>query len=204
MMNVSVRSNIDEITGWMNRVSRQQLPFATSVALNDTAFDVRRQIVDRTMPRAFKLKNKRFPSAAMRVRKSTKRKLRAGVYDRLGREYLVTQATGGIKRPRGRHIAVPQGVRRTSTGKISKANRPRQMLNKPRHFIATMPSGKSGIWKRKGKSRLPISLEYAFVTQARIPKRLRFYEDAQRTIRRRFPRRFKAAFAKAKRTAKRR
>tara|TARA_R110002110_G_scaffold294324_7_gene508325 strand:+ start:3570 stop:4181 length:612 start_codon:yes stop_codon:yes gene_type:complete len=203
MMNVSVRSNIDEITGWMNRVSRQQLPFATSVALNDTAFDVRRQIVDRTMPRAFKLKNKRFPSAAMRVRKSTKRKLRAGVYDRLGREYLVTQATGGIKRPRGRHIAVPQGVRRTSTGKISKANRPRQLLNKPNAFKITS-GGKSAIYTRRRGKGGGLEFQYALVNSARIPRRLRFYEDAQRTIKQRFPRRFKVAFARAKLTARRR
>jgi len=61
--------------------------------------------------------------------------------------------------------------------------------------------GRSGIYKRTKRG---LEFQYALVNSVRVPKRLRFYEDAQRTIHRRFPKRFRVAFAKAKRTARRR
>ena len=108
MMSLNVGSNIGEVAGWLNGVQRKQLPFATAGALTSTAFDVRKHAVEKTFPRDFNLKNKRFAAATLRVEKASKRKLSAAVYDRLGREYLETQARGGIKKPiDGRNIAIP-------------------------------------------------------------------------------------------------
>ena len=143
MLSLNVGSNINQVAGWLTNVQRKQLPFATAGALTDTAFDVRKHVVEKTFPRDFDLKNKRFAGATLRVEKANKRKLRAAVYDRLGREYLETQARGGIKRPiDGRNIAIPtQHIKRTASGKVGAAKRPRAVLGKPNTFIRRTSSG---------------------------------------------------------------
>ena len=86
MLSLNVGSNINQVAGWLNKVQRKQLPFATAGALTSTAFDVRKHIIEKTFPRDFDLRNKRFAAAARRVEKANKRKKSAAVYDRLGRE----------------------------------------------------------------------------------------------------------------------
>ena len=125
MLSLNVGSNINQVAGWLTNVQRKQLPFATAGALTDTAFDVRRHVVEKTFPRDCDLRNRRFAGAVVRVEKANKRKLRAAVYDRLGRECLETQARGGIKRPTWQWLSIPtQHIKRTTTGKIGKAQRP--------------------------------------------------------------------------------
>jgi len=203
MLSLNVGSNINQVAGWLTNVQRKQLPFATAGALTATAFDVRKHVVEKTFPRDFDLRNKRFAGAVLRVEKANKRKLRAAVYDRLGREYLETQARGGIKRPTGQWISIPtQHIKRTAAGKIGKAKRPRNIVNKPNVFfrhqgptpdIVRMPRG-------KGKS---LEVLYQLVPLARIPKRLRFYEDAAKVVQRRMVPNFKKSFERALRTARR-
>ena len=153
MLSLNVGSNINQVAGWLTNVQRKQLPFATAGALTDTAFDVRKHVVEKTFPRDFDIKNKRFAAATLRVEKANQRKLRAAVYDRLGREYLETQARGGgIKRLTGQWISIPtHHIKRTAAGKIGKAKRPRNIVNKPNVFfrhqgptpdIVRMPRGK--------------------------------------------------------------
>ena len=202
MVTLRLDSNIKQFSRTLRDIERKQLPFATSKALNDTAFDVRKQIVDRTFPRDFKQRNKRFISAALRVSKSTKKKLIASVSDRLGREYLQRHTTGGIKRPRGRNIAVPAGVRIRSQGGVTKANRPRQLLNKPKVFITKGRSGQKVIMRRRTKKRTPAEVLYVLEPTARIRKTFRFYEDAQRVVAARFGLNFAKAWRKALATAR--
>ena len=60
-----VTSNVNEVAGWLTNVQRKQLPFATAGALTDTAFDVRKHVVEKTFPRDFGLRNKRFAGVAL-------------------------------------------------------------------------------------------------------------------------------------------
>ena len=87
MLSLNVGSNIDQVAGWLTNVPRKQLPFATAGALTSTAFDIRKHVIEKTFPRDFDLRNKRFAVATLRVEKANKRKLRAAVYDRLGRPF---------------------------------------------------------------------------------------------------------------------
>ena len=204
MLNLNVGSNINQVSGWLTNVQRKQLPFATAGALTDTAFDVRKHVVEKTFPRDFDLRNKRFAGAALRVDKANKRKLRAAVYDPLGREYLETHARGGIKKPiDGRNIAIPtQHIKRTASGKLSAAKRPRAVLGKPNTFIGWTSRGVQILQKGRCKSA-SIKTFYQLVPMARIPKRLRFYEDAAKVVQRRMVPNFKKSFERAVRTARR-
>ena len=138
MLSLNVGSNINQVAGWLTNVQRKQLPFATAGALTATAFDVRKHVIERTFPRDFDQRNKRLAAAALRVEKANKRKLCAAVYDRLGREYLETQARGGIKRSTGQWISIPtKHIQRTAAGKIGKAKRPQNIVNEPNVFSGT-------------------------------------------------------------------
>ena len=41
-MRLSIKHNIDEVTKGMSSMQKKQIPFATMLALNDTAFDLQR------------------------------------------------------------------------------------------------------------------------------------------------------------------
>jgi hypothetical protein len=121
----------------------------------------------------------------LRVDKANKRKLRAAIYDRLGRGYLETQARGGIKRPTGQWISIPtHHIKRTASGKIGKAKRPRNIVNKPNVFFRHQGPTPDIVRKPRGKGK-QLEVLYQLVPLARIPKRLRFYEDAIKVVQRR-------------------
>ncbi len=203
MLSLNVGSNINQVAGWLTNVQRKQLPFATAGALTSTAFDVRKHVVEKTFPRDFDLKNKRFAAATLRVDKANKRKLRAAVYDRLGREYLETQARGGIKRPTGQWLSIPtQHIKRTAAGKVGKAKRPRNIVNKPNVFFRHQGPTPDIVRRPRGKGK-QLEVLYQLVPLARIPKRLRFYEDAAKVVQRRMVPNFKKSFERAVRTARR-
>ena len=202
MMDLDVRAHVRGATRYLGFVHRRQIPFATSMALNDTAFQVRKRIVERTYPRAFNVRNRRFPDIAFRVRKASKRKLRASVYDRLGRASLGLHAEGGTKRPRGRHLAVPgSNVKRTATGKVGKARQPRTVLSRGKAFKVRRGRGEM-IFERIGSKGKKLKLLYVLTPSARNDKRFPFHKDAMSTATRAFPRNFDRALARAIATAR--
>lgn len=202
-MQVNVTSNISAFTKAMDAFGKKQIPYATAKALTTTAFDVRKQIVEETYPKSFTVRNRRFASAMFRVEEANKRTLTARVFDQLGRDYMVNQAQGGIKRPRGNSIAIPsRQIKRTATGKVPKAKQPRNVLG-GKGYKTKLRSGQDVIAEHTGRgaSRKQRVL-YLLENTARIPKRFPFYEDASKTASRMFDRNFKKSFAFAKMTAK--
>ena len=102
---------------------------------------------------------------------------------------------GGIKKPiDGRNIAIStQHIKRTESGKVSAAKRPRAVLGKPNTFIRRTSRGGQILQKGRGKSASLKAL-YQLVPLARIPKWLRFYEDAAKVVQRRMVPNFKKSF----------
>ena len=209
-MDIKLSGNYRDLERRLNSVQRKQLPFAFANTLNDTAFQVLETVTGPTYNRAFDVKNRKFAGQSFRVFKAKKRKLEASVTQlkvrQLYRGNLRMHAEGGIKRPRAGNIAVPSDkmkAKRTRTGRIGEANRPRQLLEKPRTFIAAMPSGKRGIWQRRGKKRLPIDLLYSFEKSVRITKNYLFFEDGSKVVRQNLQRNFSKAFDQAMKTRNR-
>ena len=176
MVGVTIVSNERQIIANTHTVERSIMPTVIRNSLNDTAFDIRKHTVDFTYPQAFQVRNKRFIGAALRVEKASKIKLSAAVFDRLHREYLQRHTTGGTKFPRGRNIAIPAGVKRTKSGQISKANRPRALLNKPKVFKTKTRAGQELIIRRKGRKGKNLEVLYILEPRARIKRTFRFYE----------------------------
>ena len=86
-----------------------------------------------------------------RVGKASKRNLVATVSDVLGRDYMVNQAEGGTKLPRGRNIAIPsRQIKRTATGKVPKNRQPRNVLD-AKGYKTKLSSGQPVIVENVGR-----------------------------------------------------
>jgi len=197
---LKVKIQTKGVLKFLERLHRKQLPFATASTLNETIFAVRKQIVGSTWNQAFDVKNTRAATAAFRIRKASKRRLAASIYDRLGRSSLALHASGGTKRPRGGRLAIPtSNIKRTATGKISKSKRPQGLKNS---FVADLNGRGLGVWQRYGRKGSKLRLMYDLERTARIRKRFKFYEDAEKVALRVYPKAFERNFIKAVRTAR--
>jgi hypothetical protein len=129
-------------------------------ALTATAFDVRKATQDE-LPKWLKL-TRPFIKQSVVYERATVKNLVATV-GFLERVPLINKMEeGGIRKPRGRAIAVPAGVARSARGGITKANRPRAVLSKKNVFSDTI-GGIGGIWRRRGK-KLELLYRYASTT----------------------------------------
>ena len=206
---LNIRDDIARATRHLTVIERKQIPFALSGAINDTLFDVRKQIVGVTARNAFTVRNKRFLGVAIRVEKAKKTKLNGAVFDRLGRASLGLHARGGIKRARGQHVAIPTKAveaKRTASGKIPKRLTPRTVLSKAGRraaFKIKFRSGQEAIVRRKGKKATPLEVLYLLERSVRIRKQFRFIEDAEKVAKRVLPGHFRTRLRKALRTARR-
>lgn len=203
MVAISVRSNVKQMSKRLKGIQRKQIPFATSLAINDTAFAVRKRIVERTYPRSFQVRNRRFPGQVFRVKKATKRRLIGSVYDRLGRASLALHAKGGTKRPRGGSLAVPsENIKRTASGKVGKARRPRNVIQSGKAFKGKIRKDRPAIFQRTGSKGRKLKLLYTLEPSARLRARFPFYRDAANTARRSFPNNYRRAMRRALKTAR--
>ena len=211
-LDIKVESNLGALTKALDVFGKDQLPFATSKALNDAAFAVRNTIVEDTFPRSFNVKNKRFAGVAFKVDTAKKRKLEARVFDRLGKDFLAMQESGGTKRPRGNNVAIPTDEIRVTGRGVTKARRPRQLLQSgKRAFKTRSKTGQEIIAQRRGKKRYPLKVLYVLEPQAQIKPRFPFYTvaqmSAQKTFEKKLPeflkRARKNAFSKSRRKAAR-
>ena len=208
MLSVSVRSNYEKLSRSLDDLGRKQLPFAFSKTLNEPMKAVAKYTVARTYPRAFGVRNKGFFKAAMftgdAMRWATKTKLRVSARDRFERGNLQLHATGGAKRARSGRIAIPSRFTKATRGArgVRKGLRPRAVVDTPKGFI-DRDGPRDAIYQRYGRGGKRVRLLYVLHAAAKIPKRFRFYEDAERITRQVSPKRFKRNFAHAVKTAKR-
>ena len=217
---IDISSDIDEALRDTDDFFRSQVPFAMAGAITDTAFDVRRRVVGSTWNNAFEVRNKSVAArvfkitdgfgkkkSAKQARASIRRELKTGgvatlaVTDDLGYDWIRNQIEGGTKTARGTNIAVPvkPDTLRSPTGRIRKPNKPRVITNKKNHFLLKKGGRNVAIMKRSGKDTTAV---YLFIKSAPIPKRFRFYEDAEDTTLRVFPGHFDNRFAQAIRTSR--
>lgn len=187
MLNINVTSDIDAAMASVGDFFRSQIPFATSVALNNGAFDIRNEIVTVTWSKAFRVRNRALPGRMFQVvKKARKTDLAAVVAQTLDRDWTARQAAGGVKTGRaGGRVAIPTtpDKMRTATGRIRAPLKPARLAG-TKGVFAVQSGGRTLIVKRVRKKT---TLLYAIVPSARIPKRFRFYEDATLTAIRVFP-----------------
>ena len=178
MLEIDVSHDVDRVFSEVGDLFRDQIPFITAQALNDTAFDIRRRIVGSTWPKSVTMRNRVFPGRVFKVgTKATKRQLEAIVEGDGKFDYVERLADGGTKLPRGAWIAVPIGdVKRNKGGGIPRAYKPRMLKNS---FVRSTKDGKARvILQRKGGETIA---RYLLIKRAEINATFRFEEDATDT-----------------------
>ena len=208
MLTVNVSSNYKKLSRSLDQVGRKQLPFAFAKTLNETMKAVEKYTVARTYPRTFYVRNRAFFRAATfmgtAVKRATKTKLPVSARDRFDRGNLQLHGTGGTKRARSGRIAIPSRFTKATRGArgVRKALRPRAVVNTPKGFI-DRDGPRDAIYQSYGRGGKQVRLTYVLQPRARIPKRFRFYEDAERITRSVSPKLFRRNFSQTIRTARR-
>ncbi len=182
---IDVSADFRKLERMLADIPQRQLPFAMSLALNDTAKDVKlaeeRQMerkLDRPTP---------FTKRGVYVRGSTKKSLTVwvGIKDHQA-AYLKWQAGGGVRKPKGRALVIGAGLRRNKYGNLPR-NAVARAVTKPNTF-ATKRNGRGkhlapGIYQRgrKVRGKTKLKLLVAFEPRAKYQPRFPFQATARRT-----------------------
>jgi hypothetical protein len=195
-MQVSVKSNIKEITKFTTNVQKKQIPFATSVAINNTLFDLKTEMakqmdkkLDRPTP---------FTKRGFFINKA-KKNLLIGVLlmKDIVANYMQYQIEGGT-RATGKQIPVPYkpNARLNKFGNI--IGKRTGLIKKSTQFIGNI-NGTEGVYERtKQGLKLIIGFERSVNYRPRFP----FYVIAAKFSNAVFDRKFAKAFERALRSAK--
>lgn len=160
-MQISVTSNIREVSRGLNRIQRKQIPFAASLALNDVAFEAgpKGKVLAEKADKTFKGGATRFTQRGFKVKKATKRSLTAEVFvDERQAQYMRFQINGGTRFPlRNALLISTERTRLNRFGNITPATY-KQIINNKQKYFKGVPKGKSGqnyegIWERYGRSK---------------------------------------------------
>lgn len=217
-MKVEVTANFDEVGRVVQHIFSDQLPFATSLAVNWTALDFQREQRER-MHDVFTIRRKRFAERSVKIKPfATKEEpqARVSIDSPGGRSDIFAKfETDTSKGPfRGNSIAVPtEHVKRTQAGVIRKNWRPRQLLEGAtqhgagrvfrskgnvfrgkRAFLIRKPGGRGTIFMREGGEIKPL---YQLVPRVRIDPDLEFVGTAEKTVDKRWQANFTRAFDRA-------
>ena len=208
-MQVNVTSNLSTVTKALDAFGKNGLPKVMRNALNDTAFDVRKDTIERVWPKSVTVRKQNFMNAMLMpirgTNRATTKKLTAIVqnYPTGGRhkEYLQRLATGGTKTViDGRNITIPavNSNLRNAQGTVPKSRRATALLNRKGVFRNKLPNGQEFIARRTTKKRYPLQMLYLLEPSGKIKKEFDFYDEANATARKSFERNFKKEFRHAK------
>jgi len=184
----------------MDNVSRKQIPFAASQAINDVAFQSRRALqvnaekqLDNPTP---------FTLRGFAVQRSNKRNLVGYVYvNKIQEQYLQFQIEGGIRKDKevGR-VLVPVNARLNKYGNIP--GKKTGVVKQKKRFAAER-NGVKGIWERRGgKKNGRVVLVAAYHDKAVYTKRLAFHKTVAGVVNNNIAKHFEKRLRLALRTAR--
>lgn len=200
---LTIESNIPDVTLTFERLRREQVPFATALAVNEVAqtardaetvgifarFTIRRPARLRTSVQVSRRAKKTAPDAIVEVR-----------------DVFLVQHEEGETRRRGdiyKSLVQPVGAREKRVGVLRGRNTPSEVLASNRKaFITRTRSGKVGVFRRIGDSRLPIELIFSFEREAKLRKLLKFGATVQGVAVREWNGAFGRGLAKAMATSR--
>ncbi len=204
-MEISVKADVRKVRRRLNRIQRQQIPFATSVAINNTAKHLAGAtgrdpgVLGRSMSRYMDRPRKQTINS-LRYTKSTKRNLVASVYPLpWADEYLQYLVYGGTERRKKNRLVAPVDKARTNAhGNIT--GKRRGTFIRKRDWVETY-KGVTGVWTQKGKNG-PVRLVHVFKNSMQYKKQWPFHRLAQRSVQKNFPRFMDRALDRALRSAR--
>ena len=203
-------ANFVEVGKGLSNAEKLQVPYAISLALNETARDIKANSektiirrLDRPTP---------FTKRGLALKRASKRNLSAVVFfkDRQA-DYLELQQTGGTRRPKRKALAVPFSQRLNKYGNLPRRTIDR-LLKRSDVFQGEV-NGIEGIWQRPrrgkrrtgsrgSKGRTGLKLLIVYEKSVKYQPRLRFEESARKTANARIKHNFRRAMRTALMTAR--
>tara|TARA_Y100000996_G_scaffold292811_1_gene231506 strand:+ start:1939 stop:2607 length:669 start_codon:yes stop_codon:yes gene_type:complete len=219
---IKLSNNAKVVGAKLKGISRKQIPFATSVAINRTADKaaltarlLAKQTFDRPVP--FLLNNiigtKGGARYKFRGQLATKRRLNATIAPGAGRsmtfspagkrinQVLLREAKGGVLTPKGRAHPVPtMKMRRSRYGGLTR-NAIKNLLSRPNVVQLGYRNGvKPGIYRRDRRNNLVMLI--AWEDQVHYRPIYPFYRAVRRTVQNHLHREYRKAIKHAMKTAK--
>ena len=223
-MQISVKADIKELTRKLNRIQKKQIPFATANALNETAFDARKDVM-KAMPKYLD-RPKPMTVKTVQVEKAHKKKGLVGKVGFPGKgfgrtkwaetpaEIMARQIAGGIRRPRKKALAVPTKNMKTNKYGNLPRNKINTLLGNKDAYFSGVPRGmqgdqNAGIWQRmppnsrrkkrgSGKIRMVVAWEPKASYTKRFPLKRLVEASVKKTFRRNFDSHLKKALTSAR------
>jgi len=157
-MRIDVRHNIKEVTKGLSSVQKKQIPFATMLALNDTAFALHKTYKKQTEQKFDDPTP--FTKKGFRVKKAKKTHLEAIVFvDKKRIDYMALQIDSGVRTPKNTAIIVPSNKNSSNLAKYKSGNLTKGAVNKIKNdkakYFFGVPKGNQGsegIWERYGRA----------------------------------------------------
>ena len=215
-MQIQLKADTKKLTKHLSFIQKQQVPFATSNALNAVAFDAR-SAVQKALPQRLDRPTKGLINS-VQVDKSKKKHLIARV-GFAGKGFGKTKWTdtpalimarlisGGLRKPRGRAIIVPV-VKNIKLNKFGNLPRTKisKLLAKPQRYFSGKPKGRDdGVYeriKKKGKlGQLKMLVSYESSTSYEAGK-FNLSSIVSKTVAKKYKARFNATLSKALASAK--
>jgi len=157
-MQINFKNNIKDVTKGLSSIQKNQIPFAAHMALNDTAFFLKKAYGFKA-DQVFEGKATAHTKKGIQVQRSkNKKNLTAAVFIADDREaYMKLQIDGGTRVPKNTAIVIPnknnyKGAK-TKAGNIGKAAYNKIKKNKTKYFFGVPKGsqGSEGIWERYGR-----------------------------------------------------
>lgn len=182
-------SAAEDVSAWFKHLRKDQLPFATSKAINLTLKDVRRGQVGAAFKK-FKLRRKTLPRVAIQTQFSSKKQwpnVHGMVYVPEKYSFLALQETGGTKRGKGGHrVAVPTRiVKMKAGGGPQRRDRPRSVRARKGAYVGG-PRDNQIIHKASKGSELRrrLGIFYTLHESVKIKPAFRFEQTGRNVIKR--------------------
>lgn len=201
-MKMMVDSNIEQFTRWLSKTQKRRIPAAVVKALTFTAKDCQEdEFIKRQIPARFNSRVKWYvPGSDVGIRVKTAN-LKSGRYESsvyTEAYFGELQESGGVKIPfKGKGFLIPTANAPQYARKATGSEKLLKQAKVLRHGgkatgspIMWMNSGKGGVFRRKGKKRLPIELIYNYRRTATIRPRFRFIKTAAAYGEREFQKKF--------------
>ena len=165
---IDIRSNVKQVSRWLDQTQKKQVPFAVAGALNDVAFKLTKgggrrgvnSVLGKEVNETFNLKAggkgaSNYTRTGFRYDKARKSDLTAYVeFDPKRGDYMEYQTFGGIENPTRKFLLIPHRNRKSLTDRFGNlrpkmvddllANKQKFFEGKPKGF----PNASNGIWER--------------------------------------------------------
>ena len=216
-MQISVKHDLKQLQRRLTDIEKKQIPFATTVALNDVAFGLRTHLQrkaqdDLDNPTPWTLRGFRVVKANMRTLKAMvyiagSRGLPGENQDR--NKYMTFQVEGGTRVPgqntKGRAIVIPtKHVPRNAYGNPRGRNVAKRIVQSKKGFSGKIDET-AGIWQNQGRGKNAVTrLMFRYKDSASYRPRFHFHRYGRAFVRQRFGGALSRAMAKALRMGPRR